>query len=271
MVAKIPKIYHVVWIGNPIPEIKQKWFLKNVEYLTKQGWSVMFWGNDLLTEENFPVTWKYIQKFKSRKPVVWAFIKDLMSYEIIYKYGGFFLDINFEVQKDLSELVDKAYKAGKTVLACNELECGLNCRGFDNKKFISNGFFAATPKNPIFKYSLKTKRFDSLDFTAEDMTRTPGPYYWRKSLSHNINSVLLLPTILIYPFHWFDIMKQNKHKFLESKNRCLVKKPTQNSNIPVKLPLKHSNQQNRFYKYPCNDFAKTSYLVNHFDLGATWQ
>ena len=116
----IPLVFHQIWVGKDVPPIKKKWLDKNRKKLEKEGWTVHLWNNDMLTEENFPKTWKYIQKAKRlKKP--FAMITDLMRYEIVYNHGGVYMDVNLELQKKrLKEMIQRAQKQNKDLIVAHE-------------------------------------------------------------------------------------------------------------------------------------------------------
>jgi mannosyltransferase OCH1-like enzyme len=81
----IPKIIHQMWIGpKPAPmKMIQTWIDKNPE------WQHILWTNDLVKE-------KYPNGFKNQKHIdeheTWNGKCDIMRYEILHEYGGFFID-----------------------------------------------------------------------------------------------------------------------------------------------------------------------------------
>lgn len=61
------------------------------------------WGNENITEENFPQTYEIIQmllRFSKVSPKnKMAMVADLMRLEIVYRHGGFYLDTNYHIFK----------------------------------------------------------------------------------------------------------------------------------------------------------------------------
>ena len=93
----IPKIIHQIWIGGKIPPLQG---LYSNTWKDMKDWKYKMWGNKDLTEKNFPITWKYIQKSldagRNKLGNVkkkYAQVGDLMRLEILYKYGGVYLSL----------------------------------------------------------------------------------------------------------------------------------------------------------------------------------
>ena len=62
-VSPIPKLVHLIWIGNQDYPDYFKLFLKSFhKYLPE--FTIKVWGNKDLTRKNFPKTFTYIQKAK---------------------------------------------------------------------------------------------------------------------------------------------------------------------------------------------------------------
>lgn len=93
----IPPVIHYCWFGgNPIPE-------EYVKYIAT--WKKKCPDYDILQwdESNYDVyKHPYIAKaYKDRK---WAFVSDYARLDIIYNYGGIYLDTDVELLKGLDEL-----------------------------------------------------------------------------------------------------------------------------------------------------------------------
>lgn len=93
---KIPKIIHQIWIGKELP----KEFFKFV-----QSWRIYHpdWEYRLWTQDDIPSLNLRNRALidQSRNP---GEISDLMRYEILYRYGGVYLDVDFECLRSLEPL-----------------------------------------------------------------------------------------------------------------------------------------------------------------------
>ncbi|WPC22380.1 glycosyltransferase [Pediococcus inopinatus] len=95
----IPKIIHYCWFGGkPLTEK----ILKNIESWKKYcpDYQIIQWN-----ESNFDVK-KYKFAFEAYEVGQWAFVSDVARLDIIYNYGGFYLDTDVELLKSLDYFID---------------------------------------------------------------------------------------------------------------------------------------------------------------------
>ena len=113
--TKIPKIIHQIWFGNTPPSYKEHLLNSVRDICYKNNFDYKLWTNGDLNEDNFPITYKYIQMSikagKKNKQSKWAQIADLARYEIIFKFGGIlFLSSTYLVGSIISLLIYKKWK-----------------------------------------------------------------------------------------------------------------------------------------------------------------
>jgi len=95
---QIPKTIHYIWLGEKqIPEQHLKWIESWKKYCP--DYEIKIWNeNNYDVEKN-----KYMQQaYKAKK---YAFVSDCMRLDIIYEYGGIYLDTDVELLKNLDELL----------------------------------------------------------------------------------------------------------------------------------------------------------------------
>lgn len=99
---RIPKTIHQVWIGDGLPpyykRFRNSWRESHPEwdYILWTGWE----GLDLRNERAIESAHLYTQKNS-----VGQFISDVMRYEILERFGGVYVDCDFECLKPLDELL----------------------------------------------------------------------------------------------------------------------------------------------------------------------
>ena len=198
---KIPLFIHQIWFGNPLESTHiRSNLLKKVKQVAKQNsFEYKLWTNDDLTEDNFPITWKYITQALSKK--VYAQVADLARYEILNRMGGIYLDSLFEISDAFCSYIKK-HRMYRMIVS-NEDPCGLQCKNNKDMKYISNGFFACVAGCPILQYLLHTDQLESIDFKSVHVNVETGPYFFRKGFKHN-SDVHIIDTSLIYPFMVHD-------------------------------------------------------------------
>ena len=187
----------------------------------------------------------------------------------MYNHGGVYMDVNIELQrKSLTGMLRRAHKANKTLIVAHEdkdaipLHARLETKPGVVRKYISNGFFAATQKHPVLKMAVSSSRLDRINWRSKMINQETGPFYWRESmLPHHLKNIMALKTEEIYPMSLYE---QFGHGPLgESADRCIDKRPGK-TKVPIVL-----QGQKRFLKLPCKRYTG-SYSVDHFDFGGTW-
>ena len=180
----IPKKIHQIWVGSPLPE-KYKKFISNIKTL-HENFEYKLWNDDDITKENF-TNYDLICSTKC-----FAQKADIMRYEIVYKHGGIYLDIDFEIIKCLSDLLTADF------VVCNE--------DSHTNQYMSNSFFASSVKNENLLRCIENIR--SADFTLPVNVST-GPWFFRRFINFDEN-IKILPTITFYPKNWDEKHKEIK-------------------------------------------------------------
>lgn len=150
--SKIPKKIHYFWFGgNPIPELESRciasWKRVCPDY------EIIRWD-----ESNYDIHQnKYMeQAYKAKK---WGFVPDYARLDVIYKYGGIYIDTDVEIVCNFDELLGLSGFAG-----------------FESKKYVALGLgFGALPENRIIK--LLKDDYETREFIREDgqFNLTPSP------------------------------------------------------------------------------------------------
>ena len=181
---KIPKIIHQIWVGpNPLPE-KSINFIKRIKEL-HPTFEYRLWTDKDLTSHNF-INIDYINKTQS-----YAQKADIMRLEILYNYGGIYLDIDMEVLKNLESLLTH------NLVVCNE------DKNID--KYMTNAFIASIPYNINLKRCIKNIQYINFSLPVNEAT---GPHYFRKNILLDTNT-RVLSTESIYPIPFGTIIYDN--------------------------------------------------------------
>ena len=188
--SKIPKIVHQIWLGGNIPE-KEQTMCSNVKLIAENnGWEYNLWTeNEVFKLSNF----KNINEFKGTPNDGQK--SDILRSQILYEFGGVYLDTDFVLVKTFEELLDL------------DFFCGVAFDGFPS---LFNGLIGSSPKNTVIidllNLDMPIGYKDSMD-----IINTTGPYLiTRKVFKHinEFNNMLVLPVSFFYPFPNTDI---NKH------------------------------------------------------------
>ena len=123
----IPKILHLMWIGpHPKPsKLIDTWYNMNPD------WEIMQWDEEKLKKETF-VNQRLIDNCPQYNGK-----KDIMSFEILKKYGGFFVDADSDCIRPLDDFLLE-----NDSFACWESEQA-------TPGLIAVGYLAATKGNKL--------------------------------------------------------------------------------------------------------------------------
>lgn len=178
---KIPKIIHQIWIGGTLPEVFIPFCTSWKHYHTGRGWSYKLW-----TDEDLPQLKLYNQRFfdENTSPGVRS---DLMKWEIIERFGGVYVDVDYECLQPIDDLLCYDF-----VTAIQPLDSGCVQLGA--------AFFAAHPEHPILKHCIETIKDDWHLKIAPAKT---GPIHMTKSFlkvaGRNNKLDIALPASYFYP------------------------------------------------------------------------
>lgn len=128
----IPHVIHFCWFGG---KEKPKEILNYIETWKKifPDYEIVEWN-----ENNYDINaCDYIKEAYERGK--WAFVSDYVRLDVLYKYGGIYLDTDIEARKRFDVLLDKY----KLIL------------GFEDDKYVMTGFMAAEREQVCFKKLLQ--------------------------------------------------------------------------------------------------------------------
>ena len=180
----IPKIIHYCWFGgNSLPDEYKK-YIDSWKKLCPD-YEIKEWN-----ESNYDVS-KNKYMFDAYNVKKWAFVPDYARFDIIYEYGGFYLDTDVELVKSLDELIElKGYL------------------GFETAEYVNGGLgFGAEKGNSLIK-ELRDM-YENISFYNEDSTLNllPSPHYITNCLKkHGLklnNKQQMIQDITIFPSDYF--------------------------------------------------------------------
>lgn len=144
---RIPKTIHYCWFGGKDkPEDFKKIY---------NSWEKIFPNYNIVewNENNYDVN-KYSYTQEAYQAKKYAFVSDVARLDVIYKYGGIYLDVDVEVIKKYDDLID-----------CNSFF------GLQQEGQVGTGLgFGSIPNNPLIKKILddyKGKHFKNNDGTFD--------------------------------------------------------------------------------------------------------
>jgi len=154
----IPHIFHRIWLGEkPMPEEYKRF--GNTWLSLHPGWRMIEWSDTTIPElKNF---WAYNQS-KSL-----AGKANVVRYEILLRYGGIYVDTDFECLKNLSPLIE-------------DVDCFV---AWQRAGLANNAIIGASPGHPFIKDLVDSleKNMRSLGENGRSITES-GPYYLTRVL-----------------------------------------------------------------------------------------
>lgn len=148
----IPKIIHYCWFGkNPLPESAKKCI---------ESWKKYCPDFEIMehNEDNYDIS-KHPYMKEAYDAQKWAFVSDVARLDVLYNYGGVYLDVDVELLCPISHMLT-----------------GAGFMGFEDMKQVASGLgMAAEQYSEIVKLLLSD--YDGLHFINEngDMDLTPCP------------------------------------------------------------------------------------------------
>ena len=146
----IPHIIHYCWFGkNPKPQLVIDCISTWERYFP--GWEIKEWNEDNYNVRTIP----YIQEAYEAKK--WVFVADYARFDILYQYGGIYLDTDVEFIKPLPQqfLQLKGFT-------------GFECTGI-----VAPGLIFAVEKNfPILKEFINQYKTEHFEIKADGIYKT---------------------------------------------------------------------------------------------------
>ena len=178
----IPKILHFIWLGpRPIPETNQiciqSW--KDLH----PTWEIKLWTDNDLKDVD-PVLLSKILECKN-----YGLKSDILRYDILYKYGGLYVDVDFFCKKPFDILCEShSFFAGS----------------FTNDT-IMNSIIGVMPNHPLLRMMISNLRKKNIPPLAEgdQVQHLTGPFFLSEMISEFETQKNYNSDIVIYPTNYF--------------------------------------------------------------------
>jgi len=183
----IPKILHVIWIGKKDPPLWciDSWRKKYINIYPQ--WEFILWDETRINKLSMINRTIYDLEPTLRGK------SDIARYEILYQYGGIFLDADsYWIEKENSDLNILLEKDKHDFFCANEPK---------NTKYFANGVFGSSKNNILLMkiieylkvtYQEKKKKHPN----KYDIWQVTGPVPFSKIIVNHIDLVTIFP-------HWY--------------------------------------------------------------------
>ncbi|MBA3752486.1 hypothetical protein H0X06_06930 [Candidatus Dependentiae bacterium] len=178
----IPKIIHQIWVG---PKTPPTIFKESQESIKKHhpGWEYKLW-----TDEDIPHLQLYNQGFYNAS-VNYGEKADILRYELLYRYGGIYLDVDFVCLKPLDELL--------------QYDLFVSIQPLDCEGEIANGIIGSIASHPILQDCMVTIKDDWHAFNPSSVVDKVGPRHFQKSfmrfVKNGASHIIAFPASFFYP------------------------------------------------------------------------
>lgn len=179
----IPKIIHFIWLGSPLPERCKRMIDTWISFHPE--WEVKLWTDDEVASfnlENYSVFCSSIN-FGEKA--------DIFRYEILYRYGGLYVDTDFECLASFDNLHRSC-----------EFYAGI---AYDSEPSLYNGLIGAKAGHPILKACVENIQLSASDNDAVRIMNEAGPNYFSKlflsfAQKNDTSKIVPFPVNFFYPF-----------------------------------------------------------------------
>jgi mannosyltransferase OCH1-like enzyme len=193
----IPKIVHIIWVGPKTPPPIFKDCLESVKkYLP--DWQCKVW-----MDEDIPSLRLINQKYYDQE-VNYGAKSDILRYELLYTFGGVYLDVDMVLVKPL-DILHYTY----------EFYTGLHPS--PTKDVLGSAIIGSAPGHPIMKHCIDSIK----DYTnIRDRLERTGPILFERSFFEVVSKkkfdrVIAFPASYFYPLEPDKKMTQDIAQYLE--------------------------------------------------------
>ena len=188
----IPRIFHFIWLtDNSIPEASQR----NLR-LWKQlhpDWQIILWTKEMIYNGSVNMYNKDRFERSARSP---RQASDVIRYDILYQYGGIYLDLDFEPLKSIEPILN-----GVEAFVVHE-----------NKDFVCNGIYGAIPGHALSELLVVQLEPNWRIHENGTVNQQTGPYHITKQVntlkSRNKtgmkNRFQAFAPHVFFPYAWFE-------------------------------------------------------------------
>ncbi len=179
----IPKIIHQIWLGSPVPKRYKQWRDSWIKH--HPGWIYMLWTDEEV--KSLHLTNRALYETATN----YGAKGDILQCELLYQFGGLYVDTDFECLKPFDEFHHK-YSFYTSVSKAINME-------------LATGLVASAPGHPILR-----KCIEQLGKGANphDPIGGVGPGFFTRTMMtcFDINDplVMIFPGSYFYPLSWMD-------------------------------------------------------------------
>lgn len=175
----IPQIFHRIWLDEPVPaEFDLYW--KRFEAM-HPGWKFVTW------DDSKALDWlRCPDEFAQAR--TWAGKSDILRYEILYRYGGIYVDTDVEPLRPFDDLLG---------------DNGDLFIGWEDERLLCPTVMGSPRAHPAIATLLFALPGWFRKYRNASPNRQTGPYFVTRHLRGR-SDVRLFPPEVFYPVHWSE-------------------------------------------------------------------
>jgi mannosyltransferase OCH1-like enzyme len=185
----IPRTIHQIWLGSNVPKKYDQW---------RKSWKLLNPGFEyILWDENKILKTGLINEKQFIKSKSFGVKSDIARYEILYKFGGIYVDTDFEALKPIDrKFLSRSFIAGQL---------------YDYKPQINNALIMSEPKCNLLKEVIENIPDYTKEMTGVEVLNYSGANYLSKIIfkNRNLADIVILPSQYFYP--WPNFMSETKN------------------------------------------------------------
>lgn len=174
----IPRQFHSIWVGSPMPD-------HLAEYVASwrrvhPGWTHTIWSADDLT---WLANQELFDDAEQHTASVGQFRADIARYEILHRYGGVYVDCDFEALRPIDELI-----ADVDCFAAWETD----------GQWVNNAILGAVPGHPFLAELIRALPANVVRAAGQRPNVMTGPQFVTPIARRH--KVELFPAAMFYPY-----------------------------------------------------------------------
>jgi mannosyltransferase OCH1-like enzyme len=198
----IPKKIHQIWLGSELPSV-YKPLIAKIKSI-HPDWEYKLWTDndvhsmDFSNKELFLRSQNYGQK------------SDILRYEILHRYGGIYLDMDFAALKPMDHLLKFDF---------------FGCMAYDSSPNLLNAAIGSKAESCLTKRLINIEKFN-ISTDAMSVMESTGPYHFTRSMQESMiddAGGVTLPCTYFYPFPNFPkdrILGEDYNQYTSEKTIC---------------------------------------------------
>ena len=184
----VPWVFHFVWIGDPMPPHLAAYVASWRD--VNPDWEVIVWDTERL-EATLDATLDLFERAESITTHVGQFRSDVARYELLYRFGGVYVDCDFEARRRIDPLV-----VGDALLfAAWETD----------DVWVNNAILAAPPGSAVLAAVVAGLEANVARHPHERPNVQTGPQYLTPIVREHAGQVELWPSAWFYPYRWDEL------------------------------------------------------------------